>query len=299
MAEQDVGHIRVHRRLLQWEWFQDSNTVHVLLYLLLRANWQPKRWKGHEIAPGQLVTSRESIAETCGLSAKQVRLALEKLNRADVITTTRAGQGQLITLRNWADYQVLQSDEGRPRAGRRADRGPIEGRPRATTKEGEESEEGKKGRSTPNGVADDGQSLFENQDFTEPPNDRRDPEVQELIDYLTETLRAKGIAQSLDVDRISSKTGKGIDGNRAAARHLLNKLKRDYPTYPAIESAKRLVDFAASDPFHGPRSTKVGYLYRNLGVIAAQAKQTRNGKTATHSDLAAGVQEILRAKYGQ
>lgn len=132
----------------------------------------------------------------------------------------------------------------------------------------------------------------------QPRADRRDPEVQALIDYLTETLRAKGIAQSLDVDRISTKTGRSIDGNRAAARHLLNKLARDYPSHPAVESAMKLVDFATSDPFHGPKSTKVGYLYRNLGSIAAQAKKTRNGKTATHADLAAGVEQILRAKYG-
>lgn len=151
MSDRDHGHIKVHRRLLDWEWFGDSNTVHVLLYLLLKANWQSKRWMGHEIAPGSLVTSRESIAEACGLSAKQARLALERLNRADVIVTTRAGQGQLVTLRNWAEYQLKAGEEGRPRADSRAVEGPTEGRPRATTKE---RKKGRREEDSPNGESD-------------------------------------------------------------------------------------------------------------------------------------------------
>ena len=130
------GYVRLHRRLLEWEWFGDSTTVHVLMFILLRVNWQRKVWQGHTIEPGQMITSRASIAEACGLSEKQVRLALDKLNRAGVITTDRAGLGQRVTLQNWAEYQSEPVEKGRKRAALRAEEGPIEGRSRAVTEEG-------------------------------------------------------------------------------------------------------------------------------------------------------------------
>jgi len=283
MSERDHGHIKVHRRLLDWEWFGDSNTVHVLLYLLLKANWQSKRWMGHEIAPGSLVTSRETIAEACGLSAKQARLALERLNRADVITTSRAGQGQLVTLRNWAEYQLSATEEGRPRADRRAGAGPSEGRPRAATKEG------KKGRreegNNPEGLSASADSLFAgSQDGHEAPpvtaapppaQDQRDPGVQAVLDHLTDRLQQTGIAQSLD--------GPAKD-NRFMASHLLRKLAKDYPDFDPVASAKRLIDFATVHAFHGPKCTKVGYLFRNLGTLAAEAKAARNGSPKHQTD---------------
>jgi len=284
MSERDHGHIKVHRRLLDWEWFGDSNTVHVLLYLLLKANWQSKRWMGHEIAPGSLVTSRETIAEACGLSAKQARLALERLNRADVIATSRAGQGQLVTLRNWAEYQLGPTEEGRPRAGRRAVAGPTEGRPRAATKEGKKGRR-EEGKNNPEGLSAGADSLFagtaEGQHAPPvpppppPEADRRDPGVQAVIDHLSERLQQTGIAQSLD--------GTAKD-NRFMASHLLRKLAKEYPNFDALDSARRLIDFATTHAFHGAKCTKVGYLYRNLGTLAAEAKAARNGSPKHQTD---------------
>jgi hypothetical protein len=142
------GYVRLHRRLLEWEWFGDSTTVHVLMFILLRANWQKKVWQGHVIEPGQLITSRLSIADSCGLTEKQVRGALDKLKGAGVITTDRAGLGQRISLQNWAEYQATGSEEGRTRAGVGAEQGPLsgpdEGRSRAVNEEGKNQKKGRR-----------------------------------------------------------------------------------------------------------------------------------------------------------
>ena len=66
------GWIKVHRKLLEWEWFGDSNVVHIFLYLLLTANQDDKRWLGIEISRGQLITSINTIAKVTNLSLQQV-----------------------------------------------------------------------------------------------------------------------------------------------------------------------------------------------------------------------------------
>lgn len=231
------GHIRLHRRLLEWEWFSDSTTVHVLVYLLLRANWQRKVWQGHVIEPGQLITSRATIAEACGLSEKQVRLALDKLNRAGVITTDRAGLGQRVTLVNWADYQVEPSEKGRTRAALRAERGPIEGRSRAVTEEGEEGEEGKKGKNGAEAPGAEAPTLFGN------------PVLNDAVELL------------------KAANGGALDGtvkaNRRDAWTLINRLAKQYPSTDPIRSLRRLVELAKADPFHGRNATSFRYLLDN------------------------------------
>lgn len=128
----DSGFVKLNRSILEWEWFQDSNAVHVLVYLLAAVNRLPGRWQGIDIAPGSIVTSRAKISAATGMSEKQVRLALDKLEQCGTITRDGAGKGQLVTLVKWAEYQIEAPREGRERAGR----GPDEGRERATILEG-------------------------------------------------------------------------------------------------------------------------------------------------------------------
>ena len=136
------GYVKLHRQLLEWEWFADSATVHVLTYLMITANWKEAKWMGVTIPPGGTVTSREKIAAHTGLSEKQVRLALDKLEKGRVIERDRAGKGQLVTLVNWAKYQGEEQEQGRQRASHRADEGPTKGQPsgrkRAAIEEGQE-----------------------------------------------------------------------------------------------------------------------------------------------------------------
>lgn len=125
--------------MLAWEWIGDANVVAVFVNILLRVNREPKRWKGIDIPSGSYFTSRHNLALACGISDKQVRRALDSLEKGRTIDRVRAGSGLLITLVKWEEYQLSEGSEGRTRAGSRADGGPQvgpdEGRKRATTKE--------------------------------------------------------------------------------------------------------------------------------------------------------------------
>ena len=142
--------VKLDRAMKDWQWFGDSNTVHVLIYLLMEVNWQPKQWQGMTIEPGSKVTSRAKIAAATGLTEKQVRLALDRLEKCNTITRKGAGLGQLISIVNWAKYQYNSEDQGRTRADGKAEAGPDKGqslgREKAAIKEEQELKNPKKGK---------------------------------------------------------------------------------------------------------------------------------------------------------
>ena len=116
------------------------------------------------------------------------------------------------------------------------------------------------------------------------------PQVQAVIDHLTEALKAHDIAPSLD--------GSEKD-NRFAAANLVRKLAKDYPDFDPVDSAKRLIDFATTDAFHGRNSTNVGYLFRNVGKIAADAKaQKTNPKTMTDEQYRNASKAEAERRFG-
>jgi len=131
------GYVKLHRKLLDWEWVGDPNVLSVFVQILIRVNREPKHWRGIDIPAGAFLTSRDRLAESCGLTEKQVRRALDVLEKGQTISRVRAGLGLLISLQKWEEYQEGPSSEGRKRADDRAESGPNEGRKRAVTREGE------------------------------------------------------------------------------------------------------------------------------------------------------------------
>jgi DnaD/phage-associated family protein len=99
------GFIVINKKILKWEWYQDTNTVRLFLHLLLIANWEDKRWQGIEIKRGQLVTGRKSLAKSTGLSEQQIRTSLNKLISTNEITKTTTNKYTVITINNYNKYQ--------------------------------------------------------------------------------------------------------------------------------------------------------------------------------------------------
>ena len=111
------GFIKLHRKILSWEWFADPPTLSVFLALLLRASFQDASWKGAPVRRGQAVTSIASLAAQCGLSVQQTRTALSHLRATGEITEQTTNRYRLVTIEKYALYQ--DAGEG---TGRRSDR---------------------------------------------------------------------------------------------------------------------------------------------------------------------------------
>ena len=107
MKEQEKnGYLLLHRKILDWEWYDDPNTCRVFIHCLFKANWKPCRWHGVEIKAGQFITSLQTLAvETC-LSVMQVRTALKHLDLTGEVTSKPHSKFRIITVNNWDSYQV-------------------------------------------------------------------------------------------------------------------------------------------------------------------------------------------------
>lgn len=143
--ETNIGNtwIKVHRKLLQWEWHECPTTLSLWLHLLLLANYQTKQWMGITIHRGQLVTGLMSLSHFTGLSIKQVRTSLRRLQEGNQIVIERAKGRTLLTICKYDVYQGDGCDKGQEKGNEWAAQGQEKGNPRATTKESKERKETK------------------------------------------------------------------------------------------------------------------------------------------------------------
>ena len=105
-ARNKNGFIKLHRRLMDWEWYSDPQTLVLWITLLLMAEWV----NGGSPAPGQIITTQKELAELTGLTRQQIRTALKHLESTNEITTASTKDGTkaatLITIEKWTSFQA-------------------------------------------------------------------------------------------------------------------------------------------------------------------------------------------------
>ena len=104
------GWIKLHRQIIDWEWFSDTTTFRVFLQLLLKANHKEKKYRGMVLKIGTVITSREILSFETRLSIQQVRTALDKLKSTNEITIKTSSQGTIIEVVNYAKYQLVTNE---------------------------------------------------------------------------------------------------------------------------------------------------------------------------------------------
>lgn len=117
------GWVKLHRGLLEWEWYDDINTKSVFIHILLSANHKPKKWRGIEIDRGQFLTSTATLSKSLGLTVKQVRRCIDNLKSTNEIEVERASNGAMITVCNYSSYQDSEDNQGQTKGRPRADLG--------------------------------------------------------------------------------------------------------------------------------------------------------------------------------
>lgn len=100
-----MGHIKLDRKILEWEWYTDINTCRLFLHMLLRANWKDGRFQGADIPRGSFVSSYQNLALETGLSVRNVRTALEHLKTTGEVTVNRHPKYSVFTVNNYCQYQ--------------------------------------------------------------------------------------------------------------------------------------------------------------------------------------------------
>lgn len=104
------GWIKIHRQILNWEWYKDINVKILFIHLLLTANHQEKNWKGQLVKRGQKLTSLQHLANETGLTLQQTRTALIKLKSTGEIAYTTTNKYTLVTIAKYNDYQFTDEN---------------------------------------------------------------------------------------------------------------------------------------------------------------------------------------------
>lgn len=121
------GYIKLHRKMLDWGWYQNRNVKDLFIHLLLIANFKESQFEDMTIYPGQIITSINSLSKATGLSQKSVRNALDKLEKVGVLGKQTTNRFTLITIENWTYYQSEEFEWGK----QKANEGQTKGKQRA------------------------------------------------------------------------------------------------------------------------------------------------------------------------
>jgi hypothetical protein len=109
-----MGWIKISRALKKWQWFQHAETLQLLIYLLLSAEFAPRKYFNIQLVPGQLVVSRKQLVHDLRSTDQRVRTMLKRLEDSGEITLKSTSEvtnkKTLVTLVNWAKYQGNNDD---------------------------------------------------------------------------------------------------------------------------------------------------------------------------------------------
>jgi len=109
MKDNQKGWVKLHRSILEWEWYDDNNTFKVFIHCLLRANHQEQKWRGQVIEKGSFITSYSNLANECKLTTQQVRTSLNKLKKTNEVTIKTTNKNTCVTVCKYDSYQVFES----------------------------------------------------------------------------------------------------------------------------------------------------------------------------------------------
>lgn len=106
------GWIKLHRKILDWGWYDDIPVRLLFMHLLIIANHKDMHYHGKLIARGSLITGRTKLAAEVGISEQETRTALFKLKSTNEITIVSTSRGTQVFINHYDDYQ--SSSENQP-----------------------------------------------------------------------------------------------------------------------------------------------------------------------------------------
>ena len=107
-----MDYIKLSRKILEWEWWDDINTCRLFIYCLLKANWKDGRFKGMVIPKGSFVSSIPKMSDETSLTIREIRTAISHLKSTGEVTCKSYAKYTVFTVKNYCEYQQsdLQND---------------------------------------------------------------------------------------------------------------------------------------------------------------------------------------------
>jgi hypothetical protein len=100
------GYIMLHRKILEWQWYEDVNVFKTFIHFLLKARHEDGYWKGVPLKRGELITGLHATSKEIGISERQYRTVIQKLEKTGEITVKTTNKYTIITICNYDIYQA-------------------------------------------------------------------------------------------------------------------------------------------------------------------------------------------------
>lgn len=109
MASKDNGYIKLHRKLIDWQWWGHPAETLIFIYFLCIASYTPVVIDGHKYPAGTVeITLSQLEREFKCFSRQNIRTALTHLETSNEIRKKSTHQKSLITIVKWRKYQLSE-----------------------------------------------------------------------------------------------------------------------------------------------------------------------------------------------
>ncbi len=163
---EDETWIKLYRKFIKNPIFKDSPSVHLWVYLLLKANHKPNRFlfnkKEITVKRGQLISGRKQISKETGISEWKVRERLKALEGLGMTASKTTNKFRVITICNYNEYQDSISGEPPAKPPSKIVSKPPSTHHQPTTNKNVKNKELNKGRASQKPDADPRVSEFKN-----------------------------------------------------------------------------------------------------------------------------------------
>lgn len=180
--------VKLYKKMLKWEWYDDTNTKILFIHILLRANWESGSWHGIKYGAGEFITSLQTLADETHLSVMQVRTALNHLISTGEITSRQQGKARIITVNGWSLYQGNNKENNKKATRFQQDDNKVV----TTDKEYKEIKESKELKEVKNIYGEYQHVRLTKKEIDRLFNDYGEEETHKAIKFLDEYIQMKG-----------------------------------------------------------------------------------------------------------
>lgn len=247
------GYIKLHRSILNWEWYGDDVTTLLFLHLLLTVNIKDGQWQGVDVPRGSRVCSLSILSEETGHSIKQIRGSLDKLKRTHSVAISKYPKFSIISIENWSKFQGEGTQQGTERAGKRASEGHATGQQK-------KNKELKNKELKNNNITPKTDVLALIIDFSE------DVEIQNLLKSWLEVRKKKRVPTtdeviSLNLNQLETMARKS---GLTVKEYLFEIIRRSWATFYEIPKSKNEEKPKSFSPSYDLEEYKNQVLYGEL-----------------------------------
>lgn len=113
------GYISIWRRIKDWKYYQDSESFHLWVHILLSANHKDNYVNCILVKRGQLLTSIDSLSRETKVNRSKVRRILKKLKNDNQIGEQITNKYRIISITNYDLYSSSDMQKGKQAANKR------------------------------------------------------------------------------------------------------------------------------------------------------------------------------------